>query len=137
MPEVVQRPGDEAHVHQVQHAMLSATNAHIYRQPLAREYRIPRLRFIVAGWIAQEVPGGIQKVIADIRFAPRWLSTDRAGSIDKTGDSSQRRLAVASRQPISYIRQQHRQLIFWNRHRAMFGAIDDGNGRSPVALAAN
>jgi hypothetical protein len=33
------------------------------------------------------------------------------------------------------LRQHHRQVLFGHGHRAVFEAVDDGNGRAPVALA--
>ena len=35
------------------------------------------------------------------------------------------------------LRQHHGQRIFRHRHRAMLIAMDDGDGRAPVALAAD
>src|SRR5437588_1882369 len=86
------------------------------------------------GKVAQKVPGRVQEVVADIRFAPGRLTTNWTGSIDEALNRCQRRNARACRHPVLYIRQYHRQLLFRYRYSPMLRAINDWNGRPPVTL---
>src|SRR5258708_11127088 len=117
--------------------MLCPTDIHIYRQPLTSEFRIPGLGLFIAGRIAQEVPRRVQEVIADIRFTPSWLRTDRASSIDKAFDCCQGRCSCTRWHPLLPFWQQYGQLIFWYCHLSMLRAIDNRDGRSPITLPAD
>src|SRR5258708_11942558 len=117
--------------------MLGPADIHIHRKPFAREFRIPRLRLIIAGRIAQEVPGGVQEVTADVGLTPGRSSTDRAGGIHKALDCRQGRGPRTGSHPILYILPQHRQLIFKHRYYTMLMTVDNSDGRTPVALPAN
>ena len=99
----MQRHGDEAYVHEVQDAVLCATDIHIYGEPFASEFGIPGLGLIIVRWVAQEIPGRVQEVIVDICLAASGLTANGTGSINKALDRCQRRYTCALWHPVFYI----------------------------------
>src|SRR5437588_4270117 len=117
--------------------MFRAADVHINREPLAHKGWIPWLRLVVVRKVAQEVPGRVQEVIADVRFAPGRPATDGAGGVNEALDCRERRNASACGHPVLHVRQEHRQLLLRDGNGSMLLAVDDRNGRPPVALTAD
>src|SRR5437660_2490093 len=130
--KIVQRHGEKTHVHQVQHAMFGSADVHINREPLVHQGWIPRLRLVVVRKVAQEVPGGVQEVIADVRFAPGRSATDGAGGVNEALDCRERRNASTRGHPVLHVWQEHRQLLLRYGNGSMLLAVDDRNGWPPV-----
>ena len=85
--------------------------------------------------VAHEVPGAVDKGVHGVGFAPRRAATDRA---DHTGMETRVLVqGVAAAIGHTILRQQHRQVLFGYRHRAVLRAMDDRNRRAPVALPAH
>ncbi len=137
MTKVVQGHGEKTRIHQVQDAVFCTADVHVGRQPFAHEFRVPRLLRILWREVAQEVPGRVEKVVTDVSFAPGWLPTDGTGRVHKVGIGCERRNTRAGWHPVLQIGQKYWQLVFGNRNRAVFRAVNDRNRRTPVTLAAD
>ena len=135
--QVVQRHGDEAAVQQVQNGVLRTADIHVDGQPLRCQLGIERPIVEGARWITQEVPGGVEKVVGDVRLEPRRAAARWAPCLDERGNFGQRRRAGAAWHPVRDVGQKHGQLVLRHRHDAAPLAVNDGNRWTPVALARN
>src|SRR2546425_708462 len=117
--------------------MFRTADVHSDREPLAQQIRVPRLRLVVVRKVTQEVPGRVQGVIADIRFAAGCLATDGAGGVNEALDCRERRSTSACGHPVLHIWQENRQLLLRDWNSPVFLAVDDRNGWPPVTLTAD
>ena len=132
--ELMQGHGEEAGVHQVQHGVLVAADVAVHRQPLRRQLRLDGEVVAAGGGVAEEVPAAAQKVVGDVGVAMGVLATGRAGGVEPVLGPRQGALAAVVGAEVLQVGEFHRQFAFRHRHRAAIGAVDDGNGRSPVPL---
>ena len=126
--------GPEPRVQQVQDGVLDATNVLVHRHPVIGTFCHHGLViFRIA--IAHEIPRRIDKRIHSVGLAPRRNSANGA---DYTGVKTSmvvQRVAGTVRDTI--LRQHDRQVFLGYRYRPVFRAVNDGDGRTPVALAAH
>ncbi len=133
-PEVAHDLGPEAGVEQVQNGVLDAADVLVHRHPVARAFADHGLG--VAGVaVAHVVPGRIDEGVHGVGFAPRRCAADRAGDAGMEAFVAQQRVAAAVGDAV--FGQHHGQIALGHRHRAVLGAVDDGDRGAPVALPAD
>src|SRR5579875_297867 len=115
--------------------VLWSTDILIDGQPAFHRLLAPCLLLIMGVGIAQEVPGRTQEGVQCICLARRRPTANRAGRIDEVRLVAQRRLTGRLERDV--FRQDHRQLILRYRHCPMRWTIYDGDGRTPISLAAD
>ena len=143
-PQVAHHLGPKPRVQQMQDGVLNAADVLVhatataglvaFAHPILRAFGHHRLR-IGRIAIAHEVPARINEGVHGVGFAPRWFA---AGGTNHTLVESfvlVQRVARAIGDAV--LRQHHRQIFFRHRHRAVFIAMDDGNRRAPITLAAH
>ncbi len=131
--QVAHHLGPEARVQQVQDRVLDAADVLVHRHPVVgagthHPIRIGRIA------VAHEVPRRIDERVHRVRLAARGLAALGAADVQEAGVLVQR-VAGAVRDQV--FRQHHRQVLLGHRHHAAVVAVDDGNRRAPVALAAH
>ena len=85
--------------------------------------------------IAVEVPGRIDKGVHGVGLAARRSSTARTGRVHERGNTAERGSVLL--RDLDLLRQQDGELIIGHGHDAVFGTVEHGDGRAPVALAAD
>ena len=132
--EVAHHLGPETRVQQVQDGVLDAADVLVHGHPVVSAPGDHGL-LVLGIAVAHEVPGAVDKGVHGVGFAPRRAATDRA---DHTGMETRVLVqGVAAAIGHTILRQQHRQVLFGYRHRAVLRAMDDRNRRAPVALPAH
>ncbi|EWS65361.1 hypothetical protein Y695_01389 [Hydrogenophaga sp. T4] len=132
--EVAHDLGPEACVQQVQDGMFDAADVLVHRHPVVRALG-HHLLAVGGVAIAHEVPGRIHEGVHGVGLATRGFTADGASDTSVEAFVFVQRVARAVGDAV--LRQHHRQVFLGHRHRAVFGAVDDGDGRTPVALAAD
>jgi len=113
--------------------VLDAADVLVHRHPVlcARAHHRGVERGIA---VAHEVPRRIHEGVHRVGLAPRRLAAGRAGHVQEGRVLVQR---VARAVGDEVFGQHHRQITLGHRHGAVFIAVDDGNRRAPVTLAAD
>jgi len=124
---------EEAHIHQVHGGMFAAASIGINRHPIAVFLRVKGVAAVIRAEVAHEVPAGAHEGVHRIGFAFRRAAAGRAGGEAPGGVQLER--AFTGGQPFHVIRQQHGQLLFGNGQGAAVRAVDNRDGRAPIALA--
>ena len=132
-PQIAHHLGPEARVQQVQHRVLNAADVLIHRRPVVVAF-IDHGLVGVRRAVAHVVPGAVDERIHRVGFTLGIRAALRALDVEKRFALIQR-IARAVRNQV--FRQNHRQILFRHRNRAAVRAVDDGNGRTPVALTGN
>ena len=132
---VVEHHRDEARIQEVQYGVLVAADVGRDRQPLRRQLAIEGDVAAVGARVAQEVPGAVEEVVADVGLASAHRAAGGAGHAIPLVVAGQRRDAAVVGTEVLDQRQHHRQLGFGNRYRAAAVAVDDRDRRPPVPLA--
>ena len=84
--------------------------------------------------VAVEVPARVDKGVHGIGFTPRRAAALRTCGVHKLRHLRERRTALLRDGDV--LGQQHRQLVVRHRHDAAALAVEHGDRRAPVALAA-
>ena len=134
-PQIPHNLDEKAGIEQVQNGVFRAAGVLIHRQPLLEQLRVKGAVGVAGADVTEQIPGGIDKGIHRVRFPPGRAAAAGASHIAESGVFGQGRLA--GRLELGILGQQYRQILFGNRHNAAGGAVDYGDGRSPVALAGN
>ena len=132
--QIAHHLGPKTGIQQVQDSVFNATDVLIHRHPIicTLSHHLLVVRGIA---IPHEIPAGIHKRVHRVGFASRRLATYRAHHPGMKAFVFVQRVAGAIGHAV--LRQYHRQVFFRYWHRTMFGAVDDGNRRAPVTLAAH
>ena len=128
-----QSPRPEAGVEQVQNRVLDAADIVLHRHPLGDFLRIEGLVGRLAGK-AQEVPRAVHKRVERVGLAPRRCAALGAVHVLPRRVAFER---VAGDVEADILGQGHRQLVLGHRHHAAGIAVDEGDRRPPVTLAAD
>ena len=115
--------------------VLRAAGVLVYRRPGIDQRPIDRPVLLMRGEIAEPVPAGVDERVHRVRLAPGRAATARARRV-------QERLVVvqwigAAALVIDRLRQQDGQVLVAHRDDAVRRAVDDREGRAPVALPAD
>ena len=132
---VAQRLCKEARIQKVHAGVLRAADVHVHGQHLVHRLAGERLLFIVRIRIAQVVPARADEGVQRVRIAlggAAALGADRVHEFFMLGE---RGFAVGAE--LHVIGEPDGQILFGDRDVAADGAVDDGNGRAPVALAGD
>src|SRR5579884_681821 len=132
---IAQRLDEEARVQQVHHGMFRAADVLIDGQPARYLLHAPCLLIVVCVGVAQEVPGRTDEGVHRIGLACGRTAADGAGRVQKLRLVAQRRLPGGLE--LHVLRQPDGQLLLRYGNGAMLRAVDDGDGRAPVPLAAD
>src|SRR5579863_820118 len=103
------------------------------RKPIRNLLRVERRARIIRIAVAIEIPGRIDEGVHGIRLAAGGLTALGTLHVYEFWDVFQRRPAFASDRNLQ--RKNHWQIALGNRNHAALRAIDDGDGRAPIALA--
>ena len=112
----------------MQDRVLDSTRVLVDRHPVIGELGIKRLAVVVGAGVTQEVPRRVYERVHGVRLPASGAVAFRTRRLPE-------RLHL--RKGPVLVRQLDRQLIDRHRHHAVVGAIDDRDGRSPVALAGD
>ena len=143
-PQVAHHLGPKARVQQVQDGVLNAAYVLVHAAAAGllrlvahpiRRTRAHHLLRIGGVAVAHEIPARIHKGVHGVGLAPRGHAAHRAGDTGVKTLVLVQRVARAVRNAVHG--QHHRQVLLRHGHRAVLGAVDDGNRRAPVALAAH
>ena len=132
--QIAHHLGPKARIQKVQDGVLDAADVLVHRRPIGRALGHHRLG-VGRVAVAHVVPAGIHKGVHGVGLAPSGLATYRAGDAGMKAFMLVQRIARTVRNAV--LRQHHRQVFFRHRHGTVFCAMDDGNRRAPVALAAD
>ena len=136
--------GPKACVEQVQDRMLDAANVLVHAAAAGGFGLVPHpvvgagthhLSAVLRVAVAHEVPGRIDKGVHGVRLAPGGLAANRADHAGMKAFVLDQRITRAVRHAV--LRQDHGQVFFRHRHRAVFSAMNDRDRRAPVALTAH
>ena len=117
--------------------MLVAPDVHRDRQPLLHPGRIERPVGELGGEIAVEVPGRVEEVVGDVGFAAAGLPAGGAGHVVPLLVACERGDPGIVGPEILDLRQDHREILLRDRHRAAAVTINDRDRRAPVSLAGD
>ncbi len=84
--------------------------------------------------VPEPVPRRVDEGVHGVGLAPGRLAVDRAGNVKKRLVASQRIHPAAG--VVDRLRKEDGQVFVWDRHDPMGRAVDDRDGRPPVALPA-
>ncbi len=132
-PEVAHHLGPKARIQQVQDGVLDTADVLVHRHPVVGA-AVHHGVVVVGAGVAHEVPTRIDEGVHGVGFALGRFAALRAGHVDERRALVQRVAAAVGNQVFG---QDDRQVFFRHRHRAAVIAVDDGNRRAPVALAAH
>ena len=126
--------GPKAGVQQMQNSVLDTANVLIHRHPVVGAFGHHGL---VVFWIAiaHVIPRAVDKSIHRVGLASAGLAAHRAHHTRVKPFVLVQRVTRTIRHTIQ--RQDYRQILFGNRHRAVLRAMNHGNRRAPIALAAD
>ena len=132
----------EARIDEVQDGVLHAADVLVDGEPVVRLRRIEGCGRVLRVGVAVEVPTGIDEGVHGVGLAARRATADRAGGVDEIGDAAQRRAALL--RDLHLRGKQHGKRALGQRDhaagrdsRVAVGAVDHGDRRAPVALAAD
>ena len=133
-PDVVQNLVPKARIEQMQHGMFAAADIEIHRHPVPFQCRIDELPLILRVDKSQVIPAGAGPLRHRVGFTERCRPTDRIGGRQPVGEIRERAFTVPRRFKVVGLRQQYRQLLFWEGNSL---AVDPHNRKwlAPVPLA--
>ena len=133
-PEVGHRLGEEAAVHQVHDRVFRATGVLLDGRPAIGHRAVDRAVHLLGRQVAEPVPRRIHERVHGVGLAP-----GRAVAL-RTGRGQERLVVVervvAAALVVDRLGQADRQLVVRDGDDAVALAVDDRDGRAPVALAA-
>mmetsp|Transcript_14221 Transcript_14221/g.38965 ORF Transcript_14221/g.38965 Transcript_14221/m.38965 type:complete len:879 (+) Transcript_14221:447-3083(+) len=141
--QVAHHLGPEARVQQMQDGVLDAADVLVHAAPagdgLVGSHPVLRAgadHRVVVGRVAvaHEVPGRIDEGVHRVRLALGRLAALRAAHVQEAGMLVQRVAAAVGDQVLG---QRDGQILLGHGHDAAVIAVDDRDGRAPVALAAD
>ena len=103
-------------------------------QPVGGLFRIERAPLVTGAQVAQVVPGGAHKSVHGVGFPDGGASVGGGGAQETV--VFQERTAAGGFE-IHIGGEFHRQLVVGDGHRPAVFSVEDGDGASPVALAAD
>ncbi len=112
--------------------MFDAADVLVHRGPIIHPGLVQDALAVIGAGVAQEVPGGLHEGVHGVDFPAGRAAAGGAGDLIEAGQLRQGRAALAG--DLHVQRQDHGQVLFRHRHHAAFLAIDDGDGRAPIAL---
>ncbi len=127
--------GPKSGVQQMQNCMFNAANVlvHATSHPVLRAVAYHGVCIVWVA-VAHEIPRRVHEGIHGVCFAFGRLGACWATDVQKRSRFVQR-VAAAVRHKV--LRQDHGQVFFWHRHCAAVVAVNDGDRRAPVTLAAD
>ena len=136
-PKIAHRLRPETCVQKMQHRMRDAADVLIHRHPVIvarRHHLVVIVRRGVGRGVAHVIPRRIDKSIHRVGFAFGRLAAFGTGAVDETRVCLER---ISGAIGYQVQRQHDGQVFFGNRYVATIGAVDDGDRRTPIALAGN
>src|SRR3990172_9151000 len=126
---------EEAGVEQVHDGVLSAAGVLVHGQPGLRALRVDGPGVVDRAEVADEVPVGVHECVHGVRLAASGTAAARAVDVHEPLVPGQRRLA--GRLELGVFRQEDGELVLRDGDGAALLAVDDRDGRAPVALAGD
>ena len=130
--DVTQDAREEPRVEQVQDRVLDAAAVEVDRHPVRRSRRIEGQFGVLRVAEPQEVPGRIDERVHRVGFPPGRAAAGRTRGLHELRHVRERRIAPPGER--LDVRQDHGQLVVRHADDAVLRAVDDRDGRSPVAL---
>ena len=133
--EVAQDLRVEARVEQVQHRVLDAADVLVDGHPVLGGAALEHALVVPRRAVAQEVPGRLDEGVHRVGLTPRLAAALGTRGVDERGDLGERRAALA--RELHVAREHDGQVLLVLRHQAVLIAVQHGDRRSPVPLAAD
>ena len=130
---VAQHLREEARIEKMQNRMFDAADILIDRRPVVHLVRCKRLVRVVRIGVAHVVPRRADKGVHRVRLAPCRTAALRACAVHEGFALRQR--GNGALLEVHILGQLDGQFLFGNELLAAFVTVDDGNRRTPVALA--
>ena len=133
---IMQEQVPEAAVQQMERGMLHAAVIPVHRHPVIKRFLGGKLLMIMRVAVTQEIPAGAGPLRHGIGFPPGRRAAARTGYIDPIIDQGKRAFAGIGHFVFFHLRQQQRQIGFFQRHCTAVRAMNDRDRLTPIALAA-
>src|SRR5205085_9993033 len=130
--DIAHHSREEARVDQMQNRVFHAADVLIDLKPVSDFGGVEGRLGIVWIAVAVEVPGTVHEGVHGIGLAPGSTAAPRACDVDELGNVFKRRTAGAG--DIDTLGQDHRELLFRDRHYTVRWAVNYGDGCAPVTL---
>src|SRR3990172_4930888 len=126
---------EEAGVEQVHDGVLCAAGVLVHGQPGLCALRVDGPGIVARAEVADKVPVGVHEGVHGVRLAAGGAPAAWGGPLHEPFVAGQGRLA--GRLELRVLRQEHGELVLRNGDGAALLAVDDRDGRAPVALAGD
>ena len=127
--------GPEARVDEVEDRVLDAAHVEVDGKPVLHRGGVEGAVVLGGREVAVEVPGRVHEGVHGVGLAPGLAPALRAGGVHERGHLVEGVAALAGEGRVG--REDDRQVLLGHRLQAVLLAVDDGDGRAPVALAAD
>ena len=134
-PEVAEHLRVEARVEQVQDRVLDAADVLVHGHPVLRRGAVEHAGLVARRAVAEEIPGRLDERVHRVRLAPRPAAAPGTARVDEARGVGERRGALA--RELDVAREHDGQVRLGLRDHPARVAVEDGDGRAPVALAAD
>ena len=134
-PDVAHHLRELAGVEQVHHGVLRPAGVLLDGRPRLDRVSVDRTVGLVRRQVAIPVPGRVDEGVHRVRLALRRLAVDWARNVEECLVTGQRVHPTAL--VVDGVGQEDRQVLVGDGHDAVRGAMDHGDRRAPVALAAD
>ena len=115
--------------------MLDAPDVLVHGHPVLGGGALEHPLIVVRRAVAEEIPGRLHEGVHGVGVAPRLAPAARARGVDEGRHAREWRPALAA--DLDVLGQHHGQVLFALGHHAALLAVENGNGRAPVALPAD
>ena len=135
---VVEHLGEKPRVEEVEHGVLDAADVLVHRHPEVGLLAVEGEPVVLGVGVAEVVPGGVHEGVHGVGVAPGGAAALRAGGLDELGVGLEGALSFgADLLDVLDLGELDRELTEGHRHHPAVLAVDHGDRRAPVALAAD
>ena len=126
---------EEAGVEEVHDGVLSAAGVLVHGEPRPGALRIDGAGVVVGAEVADEVPVGVHEGVHGVGLAAGGAAA--AGAVDMDEPFVGGEGGLTGGLELGVLRQEDGELVLGDRDGAALGAVDNGDGGAPVALAGD
>src|SRR2546425_6984720 len=119
----------------MQDGVLDAADVLVDRHPVVRSAPFDHATLIAWRAVAEKIPGRLNEGVHGVGLAPRATAAAGASGADEGRMAGQRRTSLTA--DLDVARQHNREIFLLLRYHAAGLAVEDGDRRPPVALAAD
>ena len=132
--QVAHHLGPEARIDQVQDGVLHAADVLVDGEPVLDHFRAERRAGVFCVGVAVEVPAGVDEGVHGVCLALGWPAALGTDSVDE--GCVARKGGAALLGDLDLLGQQDGELVVGHRDQPIGLAVEHGDGRAPIALAA-